>query len=210
MQDPAIRRAVISDIPYLYEICLKTGNSGKDASALFYDPYVIGQFYAAPYLVFPQSICFVAENEFRPQGYIVAAPDTIAFTQWMDDVWLPPLRERYPQPFPPEIIRSENEKNILSTIHQIQYPMYTEDKPWFRDYPAHLHIDLLPSIQGKGCGRLLMNKLCEELARQGVPGVHLGVSINNQGAIAFYQKTGFTVLQEEEWGLTLGKIASVL
>jgi GNAT superfamily N-acetyltransferase len=205
MHDPAIRRAVISDIPYLYEICLKTGNSGKDASDLFYDPYVIGQFYAAPYLVFPQSICFVAENEFRPQGYIVAVPDTIAFRQWMDDVWLPPLRKRYPLPFPPERIRSENEKNILSLFHQYQYPVYTDDKPWFRDYPAHLHIDLLPALQGKGCGRLLMNSLCKELAQQGIPGVHLGVNINNRGAIAFYQKTGFTVLQEEQWGLTMGK-----
>jgi GNAT superfamily N-acetyltransferase len=205
MNDPAIRRAVISDIPYLYEICLKTGDSGKDASTLYNDPYVVGQFYAAPYLVYPEGVCYVAEHEFRPQGYIVAAPDTIAFRQWMDNVWLPPLRERYPQPFPPEMVNSEIEKTIISTFHQIQFPMFTDDKPWYKDYPAHLHIDLLPCLQGKGCGRLLVNSLCEELARQGVPGVHLGVGTNNQGAIAFYQKTGFTVLVEAPWILVMGK-----
>jgi GNAT superfamily N-acetyltransferase len=205
MSDPVIRKAVISDIPYLYEICLKTGDSGKDASALYNDPYVVGQFYAAPYLIYPEGVCFVAEHEYRPQGYIVAAPDTAAFRQWMDQVWLPPLRERYPQPFPPEMLRSEMEKNIISTFHHNQFPMLLDDMPWFGDYPAHLHIDLLPQLQGKGCGRLLMNKLCEELARQAIPGVHLGVGFKNQGAIAFYQKTGFTTLQETQWGLMLGK-----
>jgi hypothetical protein len=35
-----IRKAVLSDIPYLYDICLKTGDKGNDASALFYDPYI--------------------------------------------------------------------------------------------------------------------------------------------------------------------------
>jgi GNAT superfamily N-acetyltransferase len=195
----------MSDIPYLYEICLKTGHSGKDASALFKDPYVIGQFYAAPYLVYPEGIGFVVEYEYRPQGYIVAAPDTATFRQWMDEVWLPPLRERYPEPLLPEIISSENERNIFSNIHQHQHPLYTDDKPWLKDYPAHLHIDLLPSLQGKGCGRLLMNSLCEELSRQGVPGVHLGVGFNNPGAIAFYQKTGFTALEETPWGIMMGK-----
>jgi ribosomal protein S18 acetylase RimI-like enzyme len=205
MSDPIIRRAVISDIPYLYEICLKTGDSGKDASALYNDPYVVGQFYAAPYLVYPEGVCFVAEHEYRPQGYIVAAPDTIAFRKWMDIEWLPPLRERYPQSLPPEIIRSDMEKNIISNFHQIQFPMFIDDKPWFNDYPAHLHIDLLPNLQGKGCGRLLVNSLCDELARQGVPGIHLGVGTNNQGAIAFYQKTGFTILVEAPWVLVMGK-----
>jgi ribosomal protein S18 acetylase RimI-like enzyme len=205
MHDPAIRRATLSDIPYLYEICLKTANAGKDASTIYNDPYVVGQYYAAPYLIFPSGICFVAEYEYRPQGYIVAAPDTIAFNRWMEEAWLPPLRERYPHPIPPEIIRSEDEQNILTFFHRCLHPTYTDDKPWFKHFPAHLHIDLLPGLQGKGCGRALMNTLCEELARLQVPGVHLGVSIKNQGAIAFYQKVGFSILQEEQWGLVMGK-----
>jgi GNAT superfamily N-acetyltransferase len=203
MPDPVIRRAVLSDLPYLYEICLKTGDSGKDASALFNDPFVIGQYYAAPYLVSPDGICFVVEDEFRPQGYIVAAPDTGAFNKWMEEVWLPPLRERYPRPFPPEKIRTEKEGHILALFHECHHPVDTE--PWFESHPAHLHIDLLPSLQGKGLGRRLINRLCEELVRLGVPGVHLGVGTKNTGAVAWYRGTGFTVLQEADWGLTMGK-----
>jgi ribosomal protein S18 acetylase RimI-like enzyme len=36
----------------------------------------------------------------------------------------------------------------------------------------------------------------------------LGVGAKNSGAIEFYRKTGFTVLQEADWGLTMGKKTS--
>jgi GNAT superfamily N-acetyltransferase len=204
MKDTIIRRAVMPDIPYLYEICLKTGNAGKDASGLFNDPYIIGQYYAAPYLVFPASVCFVVEYGYRPHGYVIAAPDTAAFNRWLEKEWLPPIRARYPQPFPPEIIRSPHEERILGSIHHCHFPD-TDDKFWLKDYPAHLHIDLLPGLQGKGYGRILMDKLCEELAQKGIPGVHLGVGAKNQNAISFYQKMNFSVLREEDWGLIMGK-----
>jgi len=204
MDEISIRKAVLSDIPYLYEICLKTGDEGKDATSLFFDPYLIGQYYAAPYLLFPEGICFVAENQYRPQGYIIAAPDTAAFRKWMEEQWLPPIRKRCPSPFPSAIIRTEKEKHILELIHNRQFPIDTAERPWLTDYPAHLHIDLLPSLQGKGVGRTLMDALFAELKRQKVPGLHLGVGASNTGAIAFYRKLGFSVVQEQEWGFTLG------
>jgi GNAT superfamily N-acetyltransferase len=199
-----IRRAVLSDLPYLYEICLKTGASSKDATPFFSDPYTIGHYYAAPYLIYPNGICFVAECEYRPQGYIIAVPDTAAFGQWMEEVWLPPIRKRYPQPFPPS--RSEKEDNIIKLFHKCQFSVDTAAQAWLADYPAHLHIDLLPCIQQKGIGRTLMNSLFAELVQQKVSGLHLGVGSSNTGAIAFYQKTGFSVIEEQKWGLMMGKL----
>ena len=204
MDDINIRRAVFSDLPYFYEICLKTGNDGKDASAFFSDPYLIGHYYAAPYLAYRDGICFVAEYEYRPQGYIAAVPDTASFKQWMEEHWLPPLRKRYPRPFPPA--RSEKEKEIINHIHERKFPVDIAEQPWLTEYPAHLHIDLMPCLQGKGQGRILMDKLFNELTQKGVSGLHLGVSSSNQGAIAFYKKMGFSVLEEHDWGLTLGKL----
>jgi GNAT superfamily N-acetyltransferase len=200
----SIRRAVLPDLPYFYEICLKTGNSGNDASELFYDPFALGQYYAAPYLLYQESVCFVVEQELYPQGYIIAVPDTIAFNRWMEESWLPHLRRRYPKPFPAERIRSQEEGAILSLFHEPLFPLNTT-QPWLASYPAHLHIDLLPAVQGKGWGRALMDTLCTELCRRSVPGVHLGVGVKNTGAAAFYKKMGFSVLAEETWGFTLGK-----
>jgi ribosomal protein S18 acetylase RimI-like enzyme len=200
-----IRRAVLSDLPYLYEICLKTGDESKDATSLFSDPYTIGQYYVAPYLVYPYGICFVADYEYRPQGYIVAVPDTIAFDKWMEDKWLPPLRKRCPEPFPPS--RSGKENGIIKLFHKRHFPV--DAQPYLADYPAHLHIDMLPCIQQKGVGRNLINSLFAELAQQKVTGLHLGVGSANTGAVAFYKKVGFTVLGEHKWGFTLGKLCNV-
>ena len=205
LEEINIRKAVMSDLPYVYEICLKTGDSGKDATNLFYDPYLIGHYYAAPYLVYPKSICFVAEYQYRPQGYIIATPDTAAFGKWMEEEWLVPLRNRYNQPTPEALIRSEKEAHIINEIHNQHYPVDEDDQIIYAEYPAHLHIDMLPSLQGKGLGRTLTDTLFAELKQQGVPGLHLGVSNSNQGAVAFYNKLGFSVLKEHDWGFTMGK-----
>jgi GNAT superfamily N-acetyltransferase len=208
MSEPKIRRAVKADIPYFYEICLKTGDAGNDATALFYDPHLIGQYFAAPYMQFHGGICFVAESGHLPQGYIIAAPDTLEYKRWMEDEWLPPLRARYPMPVPHEMIRSETEKWIYDKIFENHSSVDEEDMALYREYPAHLHIDLLPNLRGKGMGRALMHCLFDELSKRNARGVHFQVGIKNRGAIDFYKKLGFSVLNEADWGYTMGKHVS--
>jgi GNAT superfamily N-acetyltransferase len=199
----SIRPAHGSDLPYIYDICLKTADAGADASRLFRDPLLIGQYYAAPYFFHDISLCFVLTEAHIPAGYIVAAADTRAFNEWMNRTWLAPLRLRYPLPYPQERTNSPTELQIISLLHQ---PAEEEpNQTWLSAYPAHLHIDLLSTQQGKGYGRELMKTLCASLQERNVPGVHLGVSKRNCGAVAFYKRMNFTVIQEENWGFILGK-----
>jgi ribosomal protein S18 acetylase RimI-like enzyme len=65
-------------------------------------------------------------------------------------------------------------------------------------YPAHLHIDLLPVLQGRGVGREMMGRLLEELQARGVAGVHLGVDARNQRAVGFYEHLGFDRLDDTD------------
>ena len=58
-------------------------------------------------------------------------------------------------------------------------------------YPAHLHIDLQERARGRGFGRLLIERLLDDLRARGVPGVHLGVDERNANGIAFYEHLGF-------------------
>jgi GNAT superfamily N-acetyltransferase len=198
-----IRKAIVQDVPHFYDICLKTGDNGKDASGFFRDPWLVGQYYAAPYLFFPGALCFTAEEDGTPRGYIVSAPDTAAFDAWMESVWLPPLRLRYPAESPVHPEYSSHEKAITAAIHK-PHPQGPVPS-WRTEYPAHLHIDMLPGIQGKGWGRRLMETLFAALRERGVPGLHLGVSRANTGALAFYGKIGFLTVQEEDsGGCTLG------
>lgn len=81
--------------------------------------------------------------------------------------------------------------------------------PEVDEYPAHLHINLLPRLQGRGLGRELIGVLVAELERRGIRGLHLGVDPANTGAIAFYERLGFAALPSSEpespvMGLRLG------
>lgn len=72
------------------------------------------------------------------------------------------------------------------------------------EYPAHLHIDLLPQYQHKGLGRKLMDTLCENLRQKGVKGVMFTVWHKNYNAIKFYEKYGFQLIETKETTLVYG------
>lgn len=54
-------------------IALITGHAGGDASHLYQDAGLIGQIYAAPYVMLEPRPAFVAEDESGVAGYIVGA-----------------------------------------------------------------------------------------------------------------------------------------
>ena len=67
--------------------------------------------------------------------------------------------------------------------------------PGLGEYPAHLHIDLLPPFQGAGHGRALMETFYAAAAGAGAAGVHVTVAKANTGAIGFYRRLGFRPLE---------------
>lgn len=193
-----IRKSCLQDLPYLYDICLRTGNAGKDATDLFEDKFMLGSYYAAPYVIHSPEDCFVVVENGQVCGYILSAKHSNDFYAWMSKNWLPQLAENYKNGFVP---KSENEKNLLETIMKCERVKLNS---WIEEYPAHLHIDILDCMQGKGVGKQLMNTLLEHLKSEKVPGLHLGVDIKNENAVAFYKKMGFSVLEEKDWGYFLG------
>jgi ribosomal protein S18 acetylase RimI-like enzyme len=185
-----VRNAIEQDVPHLYELCVETGDNGKDATGLYSDPFLLGHYYAGPYFFHDRSLVFVIEDERGLAGYIVGTADTGAYDAWLETEWLPPLRKRYrPLYGSPDI--TETDKHGIGRLCS---PRFANGFP--KGYPAHLHIDLLPRARGQGGGRALMEAFLAALKEKHVEGVHLVVSLDNQGAIAFYQKTGFTVFKE--------------
>ena len=194
-----IRQSCIQDLPYIYDICLKTGNSGKDATDSFFDKNMLGAYYAAPYIVNSPKDCFVVVENGLVSGYILSTKDTNAFYSWMNNSWLPNIRETYKTGF---VSKSEREKSLLETIFS---DCQSETGSWIKDFPAHLHIDILDSLQGKRIGKQLMNTLFQHLKTENISGIHLGVDKANENAQGFYKKIGFSVLEEKDWGFVLGK-----
>ncbi len=193
---PFIRDARTEDLPELYRICLLTGDSGQDASGLYQNPDLLGAFYAAPYLVFQPNLTLMLEDESGVCGYVLGVQDSLAFRAWMEAVWLPPLRARYP--LPPDSDDSRDAR-MIRLIHGGYQPFEQVER-----YPAHVHIDLLPRVQGRGWGRRLMVAFLDRLRAAGVPGVHLGVGKRNVGAVAFYERLGFERLAEYQLAFVYG------
>jgi ribosomal protein S18 acetylase RimI-like enzyme len=180
-----------ADIDALYQICLLTGDRGQDATSLYRNPRLLGHCFAAPYGLFEPSLAFVAEDTSGVAGYVIGALDSQAFEKRLESNWWPRLRSRYPEP--PSGLPSQQWTPDQQLAHFIHHPGRTPDDLAAR-YPSHLHIDLLPRLQGRGYGRKLIQTLTTALRDQGSSGVHLNVTPGNEQAVSFYRHVGFTEL----------------
>jgi ribosomal protein S18 acetylase RimI-like enzyme len=190
--EPArIRPYQADDLDELYRICVQTADNGHDATSMFRDPRLPGHIYAAPYALFEPSLAFVAQDAGGVDGYVVAALDSQAFEQRLERDWWPALRVNHPEP-------SQDLAKGLSppeqfALHWIHHPVGTPDE-LARGFPSHLHINLVPRLQGHGIGRQLIATVISALRDQGSPGLHLHVRHSNQRAAGFYRHVGFTGL----------------
>ena len=179
-----IRRYKKTDLDSLYQICLRTGDNGKDATRCYNDKKLIGHIYSAPYAIFEPELCFILSMDSNPCGYIIGTKNTIRFQKWLNNKWYLKLQKYYSMP-----LDKDNSKDA-KLIRELYIQKNSRQE--FENYPAHLHIDILPNAQRRGYGRKLINAFLKELIYQKVKGVHLIVSKKNINAINFYQKVGFT------------------
>jgi len=189
---PFIRGYRPEDRADVARICLLTALGGSDASGVYSDDSLMPEVFALPYVTYAPDLAFVVDDGAgRAVGYIIGVADTSDFIAWWKREWTPGFASRHPSPG-------------AATAHA---PKFTEadllkagaDPERMRnaelgEYPAHLHIDLLPELQGKGFGRRLIDTLRAALAERGVPGVHLSMDPKNTKARAFYDRLGFREL----------------
>ncbi|MCH5198865.1 MAG: GNAT family N-acetyltransferase [Oscillospiraceae bacterium] len=134
----------------------------------------------------PQN-CFVAANENDDAvGYIICAESYDPYRLVFIDEYVERIDEA-------DIGHRQGALN--STVLQNKYK---------NEYPAHLHIDLLPEYQRMGLGSKLVDTLCAHLKGKGIPGVMLTVGSQNNVGQSFYKKYGFTVLEESPGDVAFG------
>jgi len=194
---PRIRGVAPDDLDALYEICLRTGAAGDDATGLVRDGRLFGELFAAPYALLEPEHAFVLDDgSGRAVGYVLGALDTVAFEARCEERWWPALRERHPER--PD--GTSLDDLLVHLLHHRSLP----DPEVLHDHPSHLHIDLLPPAQGAGWGRRLLEVLFAALRADGSPGVHWGVSTRNERALAFYRHLGFVELRSDAVTVTFG------
>jgi len=194
----AVRRFKEEDRSDLYHVCLATGDSGASALALYDQKEILGEIYVGPYLSFQPQLSLTLMQD-GVSGYALAALDTRSFEDTLSKEWWPLILEKYKSRSPENF--NEREKNLFGYIQNP--PLRAEEV--VKDYPSHLHIDLLEKAQGRGIGKAMMHLLIETLREQGSKGVHLGMGAQNARAFTFYTKLGFTLLDknDDEWTMGL-------
>jgi GNAT superfamily N-acetyltransferase len=157
------------DIDALYAIALATASAGGDASSLYRDPKLIGQIYSAPYAWL------------QPE-------------RRLERQWWPELRRQYLAP---------DEKHMAEWSHDQQRAFMIHNPTpapaaVAQSYPAHLHMNLLPRLQGRGIGSRLFAAWLAVAAPRGVGAMHVGANRHNTRAFNFWQRVGFVELDIPE------------
>ncbi|WP_193336367.1 GNAT family N-acetyltransferase [Devosia beringensis] len=176
------------DLPALYDICLTTGASGQDATALHSDRDLIGQLYAAPYGVLEPEQVLLAEDDLGVAGYIVGTFDTDGFAAREERDWWPALRQRYAEPSPALTAADRQRIAAIRTPERNPADIVAA-------YPAHIHMNLRSRLRGQGVGTMLLQRWVSMAEAAGVKGIHLGANASNVGGVAFWQRSGFVPLQ---------------
>lgn len=195
-----IRPFTTADLDSLYAISLATGDAGQDAAPLHRDGKLIGHIYSAPYGVLAPELAFVAEDDEGVAGYVVGTADTGAFALRLERDWWPALRQLYADPSGTDAAMWTADQRRSFTIH---HPDRTPEVVVAR-FPAHLHMNLLPRLQGQGVGLRLFERWSDAAVGLGVAGVHVGVSPTNERGRGFWQALGFERIPTAQ-GVWLGR-----
>jgi GNAT superfamily N-acetyltransferase len=192
-----VRRYRDSDHGALYDICVRTAAGGQDARGMYHSDDLMPDLFAGPYAFLEPDFAFVLDDGGQgggqAVGYVVGTPDTAAFARAYRERWIPRLAGRYAQPPQPPVTPDDQ---MLALHYRPERLLW----PGLAEYPAHLHIDLLPPFQGAGHGRRLMGTFFAAAAQAGAAGVHVCVVAANVRAIGFYHRLGFVSLADDEAG----------
>ena len=178
----SIRKYHSKDAEHLKRICIETASDVFRGHAFV--EKALTEVYCRYYIEQEPESCFVVADENDvAKGYILCAKNYDAYRKI--------FKEKY--------LSTWN----LATLIMGNFALKSI-RDYVEEYPAHLHIDLLPECQGQGYGRKLIETLITHLREREIKALMLHVSMENEGARAFYGKCGFEVLHTEKHDVLMG------
>ena len=196
MANIEIRKYSNRDEKEVMNICYRTGYMGEDLTFLnlFNDTKLFAQLFCLYYIRYEPDNCFVAALDNKILGYIIGTSDTkkqrmrfallmpciILFRSLFYTWW------KYPESFKALVyfISNGDLSNKPDNLN--------------KNYPAHLHINILPEYQHLGVGSLLLQAFEGEMIKKNVRGIHIRTSNKNIKAIPFYMKKEYSIIYAKE------------
>jgi ribosomal protein S18 acetylase RimI-like enzyme len=169
-------------------ICHVTGYMGEPVDWLWRDTESFADLFTSYYTDAEPKSALVAELDGVVAGYLLGCVDSRT-------VWSPAtifgrhfLRRGIGfRPGTAGVVWRSFGDLVVDGLHRRLPAVSVYDERW----PAHLHIDLLPAIRGRGVGATLIRRWLERLRGLRIPGCHLETLAENHRAIAFFESMGF-------------------
>ncbi|MDB5045599.1 MAG: GCN5-related N-acetyltransferase [Deinococcus sp.] len=181
---PLIRPIQPSDEGVVGQIAYQTGFFGHSAARYFANERLFARLWVGPYFGGGGFACLVAESRGEVLGYILGSPDPALYGRALRRVL---LRRTLAQVLP---LR----QTWASLPYLLRAGRYPSPHPDWKQFPAHLHINLLPAARGLGLGKRLLAAHLEALAGAGVGGVQLSTTTENRAALELYRQFDFVPL----------------
>lgn len=192
-----VRPYAAGDRAAVRRICCDTADAGRPVEAFFDDRELTADLLMNYYTDFEPESAWVAEQAAGPAiagevaGYLTGCRDTGRFKRLM--FWYIVPRALFKALLRGTWWAASTRRLIRWNLPIWWQPLGHRAKS-LSGFPAHLHINLRPGMQGQGIGRQLMNQFLAQLRLANIPGVHLSAREDNIAAIAFFEKNGFTRL----------------
>lgn len=185
--DVVIRPYAPGDRERVRRICFATGYMGEPEWH-WRDPESYADLFSSYYTDVEPESALVVERAGVVEGYLLGCVDTRR--AWSEAKVFGRLLLRRGIAFRPGtagfVWRSFADV-VVDGLRGRPLPSAVHDDRW----PAHLHIDLLPSVRGHGIGTAMMREWLERLRQGQVPGCHVQTLAENLRAVAAFESVGF-------------------
>ena len=180
-------------------VAYATAFFGRSARRFFANERLFAELWVAPYFGGAGCCGFVAEANGRVVGYVLGSCDPARYRRF--------FLNRGPGLVARALTGGYGAlgNSAFYLVRTLRYPS-KHAAP--RDFPAHLHLNLLAEARGQGLGRALLEHQLSCLSAAGVAGVQLSTTAENEAAVALYAKLGFTPAhryRSELWQPWLGR-----
>jgi len=180
---PTIRPYQPKDKENVRMVCIKTGPVAKLTEGPKYDLELIT--FCDYYIECePQNCYVIADGDDEAVGYILCAEEFRAY------------REKFLKDYAPRVKGFFNRVKCQGSARM--------PKLFVKNYPSHMHINILEPYQRMGFGSKLVDALAANFRGKGVPGMMLGVGAGNMKGRSFYTKYGFKKLLRVPGAVIMG------
>lgn len=185
--DVVLRPYAAADRAVIRRICFDTGYMGEPEWQ-WRDPESYADLFTSYYTDAEPQSALVAERNGVVEGYLLGCVDSTK--AWSEaSIFLRLMRKRWIalRPSTAGFVWRSFADVVNDGFHRRLPPASVHDERW----PAHLHIDLLGSIRGRGVGAALLRMWLARLDELGVPGCHVQTLAENERAIGAFESVGF-------------------